>query len=201
MSIFTFKKFGWSELIALGALVISAFSYLDSRGARADAKEALAAALPNIIVEKSYEAFDSSELQKNGFGKLVWYVRYSFMNIGGTSASLRGVWNDSTLPLVLGIHEGHASTENISTSIYSDESIEWRDIVNNDDYFVQKTPVSSELLADINLEISAGQSKSLAFAYLIENKLTPVEEYWINYQFIFSDGTKHKEGHIIKIKP
>ncbi|EHK2865781.1 hypothetical protein K6675_004555 [Vibrio parahaemolyticus] len=201
MSTFTFNKFGWSELLALGALAVSIFSYFDSRGARADAKEALSAARPNIIVEKSYEAFDSTELQEKGFGTLVWYVRYSFMNQGGSSASLRGMWNDSTLPIVLGIHDGNAFTENINTSIYSDESIEWRDIVNNDDYFSERTPVSSELLADINLEIPAGQSKSLAFAYVIESKENTVEEYWINYKFIFSDGTKHKEGSIIKINP
>ncbi|MET2901113.1 hypothetical protein ABXV22_22870 [Vibrio rotiferianus] len=193
------KKISLGEVIAFVALIISILTYLDSKKAQEMANEALLAAKPNVVIDTSFEAADASRVTGDGIGSLVWYVRYSFINNGGTSTSLRGMLNSSSLPLIMAMNEGKVTTENVSLGIYVGEDLEWRDVKSSDEFFVNRSPESWESLGDMNLELPAGQSKSLAFVYVLDNGNNPVEKYWVNYQFSFSNGTIIPKGHFIKI--
>lgn len=177
--------FGWKELIAvaaaafaLGSAVIALLNYLLSKRS----------ATSKIEVQKNYVAYDSREI-KGGVGRLIYYWTVDMTNHGGRTGTLRGFRHGSLPQFAVGLRKEKIIDGPMKASLYVFDKPQFYAMAENPSLLRGLQPRTPEELGALNINIPAGETRSLSFALVVDNPQTQVDGYLLSLKLEFNRGS------------
>jgi hypothetical protein len=174
--------FDWREIItiapaafALGAGVIALLNYVLSKRS----------ATSRIEVQRNYIAYDSRGI-KGGVGRLVYYWTIDMTNHGGRPGTLLGFRHGSLPRFAVGLRGGKLLDQTMKSSIYVFDKPQFYAMAESPGLLQGLQPCTHEELGTLNVNIPAGETRSLSFALVVDNPDTPVDGYCLSLKMAFN---------------
>ncbi|MBI4529705.1 MAG: hypothetical protein HY695_38390 [Deltaproteobacteria bacterium] len=179
--------FGWKEIIAtaaaafsLGAAVIALLNYILSKRS----------ASSKIEVQRNYVAYDSRGTA-GGVGRFVYYWTVDMTNHGGRPATLLGFRHGSLPRFAVAIRDGKLLEQPMKTSIYVFDKPQFYAMAESPGLLQGLQPRTHEELGTLNINIPAGETRSLSFALVVDNPQTQLDGYVLSLKMAFNSGYKY----------
>ena len=179
--------FGWKEVIAiavaafaLGGCVIALLNYVLSKRS----------ATSRIEVQRNYVAYDTRGI-KGGVGQFVYYWTIDITNHGGRPGALRGFRHGSLPRFAMGMRNAKLLDQPMNASIYVFDKPQFYAMAESPGLLQGLQPRTHEELGTLNVNIPAGETRSLSFALLVDNPDTQVDGYFISLKMAFNRGYEY----------
>jgi len=180
--------FGWNEIIALcaaafslGAVAVALVNYLLARRS----------ASPRIDLQVIYAAFDSRRLKPDGTGRFVYYWTVDMTNRGGRVGTLHGFRYSKVPRFAVFLRDGKLLDQPVRASIYAFDTPQLDAMTNEPTLLDRMKPKTAEELGTLNINIPAGETKSLSFALAVDNPDTSIDGYLLSLKLLFNNGYEH----------
>lgn len=179
--------FGWREIIAiaaaafaLGAGVIALLNYVLAKRSAAS----------RIEVQRNYVAYDSRGI-KGGMGRFVYYWTIDITNHGGRPGTLRGFRHGSLPRFAVGMRDGKLLNQLMNSAIYVFDKPQFYAMAESPGLLQGLQPRTHEELGTLNVNIPAGETRSLSFVLAVDNPDTQVDGYFLSLKVAFNSGYEY----------
>ena len=176
--------FGWKEIVAIAAAIIALcalrVSILSYRLAKRSSTS-------EIEVQRNHVGYDTRGVCGN-IGRFLYYWTVDISNHGGRTATFQGFRHGALPRWALGLRNGKLIELPTSAAIYVFDKPQFYALAENPELLSGMQPRSQEELGALNIAIPSGETKSLSFALVIDNRDTEVDGYSLSLKMSFNRG-------------
>jgi hypothetical protein len=173
--------FGWTQAIALCALIVSIFSWWNTRQARRSG-------LSQLQAVTSYEGYDTRRFG-DGTGPLLYMWAIDLKNSGGRTATCRGITQRlQQLPFAVAMRGDQLSNDALQMTLYVLAKPIFEELSRNPTVLDKETPKDWDELRALNITVAPGEVKTIYFVCKITGSKPAIDGVLFNFELILSLG-------------
>lgn len=130
-------------------------------------------------------------MNSQGIGRFVYYWTIDMTNRGGRLGTLRGFRYGMVPRFAVFMRDGKLLEEPAQSTVYVFDKPQFDAMTNEPTLLDRMKPKTAEELGTLNINIPAGETKSLSFALAVDNPDTLIDGYSLSLKLLFNNGYEH----------